>query len=188
MALDITTCSEDLCSTIAALNEQILNGTLKHFSQIAEPTVATVGTFPIGSTWYNPSTKQTFLYTKNGAGANIWDENITRDSLNAALASLVITNGSTSTSSNTRKNITWASKSGHNFCAFVMDGEIYTTNGTLSNSSSQSGRGISYVGSIGLNNLKKLIIPNNSGLKKIGHSGCTSYALYNDGKFWKRSP
>lgn len=115
MAVDLTTCKDDLCSTIVALNQQIQN------------------------------------------------EN---------------------TNSNVRKNITWASKSGHNFCAFVMDGEIYTTNGTISNSSSQSGRGISYIGSIGLNNLKKVIIPNTSGLKKVGHSGCTSYALYNDGKLY----
>lgn len=111
MALN-TTSSEDLCSTIATLTEQISKGTINH------------------------------------------------------------------------KIITWASKSGHNFCAFVMDGEIYTTNGRISNSAYQSGRGINFIGTIGLNNLRKLIIPNTSGLKKVGHSGCTSYALYNDGKLY----
>lgn len=119
MASDLTTCQEDLCSTIIALNQQILNG----------------NPVPVGSIGH--------------------------------------------------KKITWAVKSSCNYVAFVMDGELYTSSGNNgSYNAYQSGRGKYYIGNIGINNLKKLYIPNITGIKKTGISGLTSYVLFNNGELY----
>lgn len=85
------------------------------------------------------------------------------------------------------QQITYITKSGYNSIAMLIGGKLYTTSGNSSSyPNATTGRGLSgQLGQFGFDNLKRVYIPENSPIKKVGGFVHTfAYALLENGNLY----
>jgi alpha-tubulin suppressor-like RCC1 family protein len=83
--------------------------------------------------------------------------------------------------------ITYITKSGHNSLAIIINGKLYTTAGNSSYyPNATTGRGVnSTIGQYGLDNLKRVVFPENTPIQKVGGFVHTfAYALMTNGNLY----